>query len=51
MQVTAIVGASKGTPAPGPHRDDVPCTDVESSGIVEVPKILECPDLQDPRGL
>lgn len=30
-----------------PHRDDISCPDIESSRIVEVPKILQSSDLQD----
>lgn len=30
-----------------PHRDDISCSDVESSWVMEVPKILQSSDLQD----
>lgn len=30
-----------------PHRDDVSCSDIESSWVMEVPKILQSSDLQD----
>lgn len=30
-----------------PHRDDISCPDVESSWVMEVPKILQSSDLQD----